>query len=81
MIAHAHLTHVLDLEALAAVFVLAQLAPVSIGILEALKTLATFETGKTWFHASFQAARRMEKAGSVQPAQGFRVLPAKVTEV
>jgi len=58
MIAHAHLTHVLDLEALAAVFVLAQLAPVSIGILEALKTLATFKTGKTWFLASFQAAKK-----------------------
>jgi len=73
MIAQPHFAHILNVERLVTGFVLPQLAAVTIGVFDAVKTGAAFETRKPWLLTCSQAAKESRK-GLIQTAQ--QVLPA-----
>lgn len=62
VIAHAYFTHILHVKAHAPVLILSQLAPVAVGVFDAVKAVATFETRKPRLFPCFQAAKERAKA-------------------
>jgi hypothetical protein len=68
VIAHAHFTNVLNVEAQAPMLILAQFASVPVGILDAMKAIPTLETGISGFLSCLQVAKESCK-GFIQAAQ------------
>ena len=92
MIANPHISHVLDVKAHAPVFVLPQLAPVPVGVFQALETTASLETGEAWLFSRLQTAKesregfvqtaeKVLEARSIQSAKGIGVFTTQVSEL
>lgn len=92
VITHSQFAHILNVEAPVPMFILAQLAPVAVGKLDAFKAITPFEARKTGFLSRLQAAKESGKgfiqsakkllqAGSIQHSDGIRILAAQFAEV
>ena len=92
MKAHPHFANVLNIETLAPMFVLAQFAPIPVGVFDAVEAVAPLEAGKPWLFANpypskegrerfVKTAKHMLNAGRVQLAECIRAIVAQITEV
>ncbi len=68
MVTHPHFANILNVERSMALLILAQLTPITIGVLNAIETVTAFETRKPWLFSRAHAAEESGE-GLVQTAQ------------
>jgi len=92
VIAHSHLTDILDIEAHPSIIVLPQLASVAIRIFDAFETAAALEPGKAGGVSGLdsaeergkgfiEATKRLLETGSIDSSKCIRVLAAQVSKM